>query len=77
MVAALFPATAGVALFESQATVAMTVVLLGAALIGWGFPASCVAVDKLVDRGTDDDVEQAEANDQSCRGRQPHARRHR
>jgi hypothetical protein len=76
-VAALFPATAGVAPFESRATVAMTVLLLGAALIGWGFPASCVPVDKLVDRGTDDDVEQAEADDQSCRGRQPHARRHR
>jgi len=46
-------------------------------MIGWGFPASCVPVDKQVDRGTDDDVEQAEAHDQSCRGRQPHARRHR
>ena len=35
-------------------------------LIGWGFPASCVPVDKQVDRGTDDDVEQEEADDQSC-----------
>ena len=26
-------------------------------MIGWGFPASCVPVDKQVDRGTDDDVE--------------------